>query len=194
MTRSSMSLQSLDTLDLLMPVIPIAWTSSSTRRVLTPTIHASWMTDTSAFSTVSLARESPESRSRSAAWALSGLAYRAVCRGCGRDSRCARWRDRRYARGGPRRSARRRRPPSGSAIRFQQRCAGNRDRRSSPSARPAVVCRRSSGSTPRGGGGLDTSNLSDEPGGHRDRHRRAWRNHPGHTVISTQKLRHERRR
>src|SRR5512144_1263315 len=51
-TRSSMSLHSLLTEDLEIPVMPIAWTSSSTRRVETPPIQASWMTDTSAFSTV----------------------------------------------------------------------------------------------------------------------------------------------
>src|SRR5512144_2491265 len=47
-----MSLHSLLTEDLEMPVIPIACTNSSTRRVETPPIQASWMTDTSAFSTV----------------------------------------------------------------------------------------------------------------------------------------------
>jgi len=52
MTRSSMSLQSLETVDLEMPVMPMAWTSSSTRRVLTPPIYASWITATSAFSTI----------------------------------------------------------------------------------------------------------------------------------------------
>ena len=35
-----------------MPHRPIAWTRSSTRRVETPAIHASWITATSAFSTV----------------------------------------------------------------------------------------------------------------------------------------------
>jgi hypothetical protein len=35
-----------------MPVKPIAWTRSSTRRVETPPIQASWMTATSAFSLV----------------------------------------------------------------------------------------------------------------------------------------------
>ena len=52
LTRSSMSLHSLLTEDLEMPVMPIACTSSSTRRVETPPIQASWITDTSAFSTV----------------------------------------------------------------------------------------------------------------------------------------------
>src|SRR5512134_3266088 len=47
-----MSLHSLLTEDLEIPVMPIACTSSSTRRVETPPIQASWMTDTSAFSTV----------------------------------------------------------------------------------------------------------------------------------------------
>ena len=45
-----MSLQSLDTVLLPMPARPMAWTSSSTRRVETPPIQASWMTATSAFS------------------------------------------------------------------------------------------------------------------------------------------------
>jgi hypothetical protein len=44
-----MSLHSFDTDDFEMPVMPIACTSSSTRRVLTPAIHASWITATSAF-------------------------------------------------------------------------------------------------------------------------------------------------
>lgn len=51
-TRSSMSLQSLETCDFEMPVRPMAWTRSSTRRVDTPAIQASWMTATSAFSVV----------------------------------------------------------------------------------------------------------------------------------------------
>lgn len=37
-------MHSFDTLDLEMPLIPIACATSSTRRVLTPGIHASWMT------------------------------------------------------------------------------------------------------------------------------------------------------
>ena len=45
-----MSLQSLETVLLEMPARPMAWTSSSTRRVDTPPIHASWITATSAFS------------------------------------------------------------------------------------------------------------------------------------------------
>lgn len=45
-------LQSLDTEDFEMPLRPMAWTRSSTRRVLTPAIQASWITATSAFSTV----------------------------------------------------------------------------------------------------------------------------------------------
>jgi len=45
-----MSLHSLDTVLFEMPERPMAWTRSSTRRVETPPIHASWMTATSAFS------------------------------------------------------------------------------------------------------------------------------------------------
>ncbi len=47
-----MSLQSFDTVLLEMPERPMACTSSSTRRVDTPPIHASWITATSAFSDV----------------------------------------------------------------------------------------------------------------------------------------------
>src|SRR5512147_3264766 len=47
-----MSLHSLLTEDLEMPVMPIACTSSSTRRVEMPPIQASWITATKAFSTV----------------------------------------------------------------------------------------------------------------------------------------------
>ena len=47
-----MSLHSLETWLFEMPERPIAWTSSSTRRVETPPIQASWMTVTSAFSAV----------------------------------------------------------------------------------------------------------------------------------------------
>jgi hypothetical protein len=47
-----MSLHSLETVDFEMPDRPIAWTRSSTRRVETPPIQASWMTATSAFSLV----------------------------------------------------------------------------------------------------------------------------------------------
>ena len=47
-----MSLQSLETWLFEMPDSPIAWTSSSTRRVETPPIQASWITVTSAFSAV----------------------------------------------------------------------------------------------------------------------------------------------
>ena len=47
-----MPLQSLETVDLEMPDRPMAWTRSSTRRVETPPIQASWMTATSAFSEV----------------------------------------------------------------------------------------------------------------------------------------------
>jgi len=54
-----MSLQSLLTDDLLMPDMPMACTNSSTRRVLTPAIHASWITETSAFSTVFLGSRKP---------------------------------------------------------------------------------------------------------------------------------------
>ena len=45
-----MSLQSFETVLFEMPARPMAWTRSSTRRVETPPIHASWMTATSAFS------------------------------------------------------------------------------------------------------------------------------------------------
>jgi hypothetical protein len=45
-----MSLHSLETVLLEMPESPMACTSSSTRRVETPPIHASWITATSAFS------------------------------------------------------------------------------------------------------------------------------------------------
>src|SRR5215471_2812006 len=45
-----MSLHSLETCDLLMPDSPIACTRSSTRRVDTPPIQASWMTAINAFS------------------------------------------------------------------------------------------------------------------------------------------------
>src|SRR5262245_50614795 len=48
--RASISLQSLETCDLLIPDRPIACTRSSTRRVDTPPIHASWITAISAFS------------------------------------------------------------------------------------------------------------------------------------------------
>ncbi len=47
-----MSLHSLETWPFEMPERPIAWTSSSTRRVETLPIQASWMTVTSAFSAV----------------------------------------------------------------------------------------------------------------------------------------------
>ena len=46
-----MSRQSLETLDFEMPLMPMACTSSSTLRVETPAIQASWITATSAFST-----------------------------------------------------------------------------------------------------------------------------------------------
>ena len=45
-----MSLHSLETCDLLIPLSPIACTRSSTRRVETPPIHASWITAISASS------------------------------------------------------------------------------------------------------------------------------------------------
>jgi hypothetical protein len=48
-TRSSMSLQSFDTVLFEIPLSPMACTSSSTRRVETPPIQASWITATSAF-------------------------------------------------------------------------------------------------------------------------------------------------
>ncbi len=54
MTRSSMSLHSFETVLLEMPDRRMAWTSSSTRRVETPPIQASWITATSAFSLVFL--------------------------------------------------------------------------------------------------------------------------------------------
>ena len=44
--RPSISLQSLETCDLLIPDSPIACTRSSTRRVDTPAIQASWITAT----------------------------------------------------------------------------------------------------------------------------------------------------
>jgi len=47
-----MSLHSLETWLFEMPLSPIACTRSSTRRVETPPIQASWMTLTSAFSAV----------------------------------------------------------------------------------------------------------------------------------------------
>ena len=49
-----MSLHSLLTVLLPIPLSPIACTSSSTRRVETPPIHASWITATQAFSEVFL--------------------------------------------------------------------------------------------------------------------------------------------
>jgi len=49
-----MSLQSLETVDFEIPVRPMACTRSSTRRVETPPIHASWITATRAFSLVFL--------------------------------------------------------------------------------------------------------------------------------------------
>ena len=48
--RGGRLLHSLETGDLLMPDSPIACTRSSTRRVDTPPIQASWITATSAFS------------------------------------------------------------------------------------------------------------------------------------------------
>jgi hypothetical protein len=51
-TRSSISLQSFDTWLLLMALSPIACTRSSTFRVDTPAIQASWITEISAFSVV----------------------------------------------------------------------------------------------------------------------------------------------
>ena len=47
-----MSLHNLLTEDLEIPVMPIACTNSSTRRVDTPPIQASWITATKAFSSV----------------------------------------------------------------------------------------------------------------------------------------------
>jgi hypothetical protein len=49
-TRSSISLHSSETCDLLIPDNPIACTRPSTRRVDTPPIQASWITAISAFS------------------------------------------------------------------------------------------------------------------------------------------------
>ena len=46
-----MSRQSLETEDFEMPLIPMACTRSSTLRVDTPAIQASWITATNAFST-----------------------------------------------------------------------------------------------------------------------------------------------
>jgi hypothetical protein len=48
--RGGRLLHSFDTCDLLIPDNPIACTRSSTRRVETPPIHASWITAISAFS------------------------------------------------------------------------------------------------------------------------------------------------
>ena len=48
--RGGRLLHSFDTCDLLIPDSPIACTRSSTRRVETPPIHASWITAISAFS------------------------------------------------------------------------------------------------------------------------------------------------
>ena len=50
MNPPSMSLHSLETCDLPIPLRPIACTRSSTRRVETPPIHASWITAINAFS------------------------------------------------------------------------------------------------------------------------------------------------
>ncbi len=47
-----MSLHSFETVDFEIPVSPMAWTRSSTRRVETPPIQASWITATRAFSEV----------------------------------------------------------------------------------------------------------------------------------------------
>jgi len=47
-----MSLQSFETVLFEMPLSPMACASSSTRRVDTPPIHASWITATRAFSEV----------------------------------------------------------------------------------------------------------------------------------------------
>ena len=54
LTRSSMSLHSFETVLFEMPARPMAWTRSSTRRVETPPIQASWITATSAFSLILL--------------------------------------------------------------------------------------------------------------------------------------------
>jgi hypothetical protein len=54
-----MSLHSFDTDDFEMRLFPMACTSSSTLRVETPLIQASWMTATSAFSTVFLGSRKP---------------------------------------------------------------------------------------------------------------------------------------
>jgi hypothetical protein len=56
LTRSSMSLHSFETWLFEMPDSPIACTNSSTRRVETPPIQASWITVTNAFSLVAARR------------------------------------------------------------------------------------------------------------------------------------------
>ena len=55
-----MSLQSLETVDFEMPDKPMAWARSSTRRVETPPIQASWITATNAFSEVLTFRRTVE--------------------------------------------------------------------------------------------------------------------------------------
>src|SRR3954470_1648695 len=54
-----MSLHSFETVLLEMPESPMACTRSSTRRVDTPPIHASWITATSAFSDVRRGSRNP---------------------------------------------------------------------------------------------------------------------------------------
>ncbi|KEQ02435.1 hypothetical protein GV68_21990 [Pseudorhizobium pelagicum] len=65
-----MSLHSFDTDDFEMPVMPMACTRSSTFRVDTPLIHASWITATSAFSTVFLGSRKPGNREPQSPWLL----------------------------------------------------------------------------------------------------------------------------
>jgi len=67
-THSSISLQSFDKLDLKVPIMPIAWTKLSTRRMLTPAIRPFWITDGRAFSAVFGSRGSRGNYARSRAW------------------------------------------------------------------------------------------------------------------------------
>src|SRR4051794_27365238 len=94
--RGGRLLQSLETWLFEMPVSPIACTSSSTRRVETPPIQASWMTATSAFSAILRGSrnggkyEPPAcaGASSAAASGCAGSSGRAGCQRCGRGSRC----------------------------------------------------------------------------------------------------------
>ncbi len=89
-TRSSISAQSLLTVLLLMPSRPIATTRSSTRRVETPPIYASWITATRAFSLVLRPPGTAGSNCPGAVWGYAGAARRGGHPGCGRGSRCDR--------------------------------------------------------------------------------------------------------